>query len=81
MKPAKWRASSITMPMTAGKWPRLAVLEAAIAVATEELGGFLADQVRNGYLDLGMPIEISDEGGKNPAAVNDHEVVRLSSDD
>lgn len=49
---------------------------AAIAVATEELRDFLADQVRHGYLDTDLRIEIR-ERGRCVAAVTFSEAVEL----
>ena len=50
---------------------------AAIAVATEELRDLLADQVRHGYLDTGLRINIRDEQGRSVAAVDLSEAVKL----
>ena len=50
---------------------------AAIAVATEELRDFLADQVRHGYLDADLRIEIRDERGLSVATVKFGDAVKL----
>ena len=52
-------------------------VSAAIAVATEELRDFLADQVRHGYLDADLRIEIRDERGLSVAAVKFGDAVKL----
>ena len=49
----------------------------AIAVATEELRDFLADQVRHGYLDADLRIEIRDERGLSVATVKFGNAVKL----
>lgn len=50
---------------------------AAIAVATAEMRELLADQVRNGYLDLELSIDIADERGRKVATVRRGDAVEL----
>jgi hypothetical protein len=55
----------------------LADLATAITVATNEIRDFLADQVRHGYFDVGLRIEITDDSGQSVATVHGSEVVKL----
>jgi hypothetical protein len=55
----------------------LADLATAITVATNEIRDFLTDQVRHGYFDLGLRIEITDDSGQSVATVDGSEVVKL----
>jgi hypothetical protein len=52
-------------------------METAIAAATDEIRDLLADQVRHGYLDLGLSIEITDASGRKVASVHFNEAVKL----
>ena len=52
-------------------------VSAAVAAATQELLDFLADQVRHGYLDTDLRIEISDAQGGSVATVGFNEAVEL----
>ena len=60
-----------------GRGQELPDVAAAIAVATDEMRKFLADQVRNGYLDLGLKIDIADENGRKVATVCRSDAVKL----
>jgi hypothetical protein len=60
-----------------GKGRELPDRAAAIAAATDEMREFLADQVRSGYLDFELRIEITDDSGRSVATVHGNEVVEL----
>ena len=60
-----------------GRGQELPDVAAAIAVATDEMRKFLADQVRNGYLDLELRIDIVDESGRKVATVCRSDAVKL----
>lgn len=60
-----------------GKGHELPDLAAAIALATDEMRELLADQARNGYIDLGLRIEIADENGQKVATVCRSDAVKL----
>jgi hypothetical protein len=55
----------------------LADLATAVTVATSEIRDFLADQVRHGYFDAGLRIEITDDSGQSVATVHGSEAVKL----
>ena len=50
---------------------------AAIAAATDELRDFLADQVRHGYLDTDLGMEIRDERGRSVATGGVSQAIML----
>lgn len=52
-------------------------LATAITVARDEIRDFLADQVRHGYLDLKLRIDITDETGRRVATVHRSDAVNL----
>jgi len=60
-----------------GNGQELPDVAAAIAMATDEMRELLADQVRNGYLDLGLGIDIVDECGQKVAMVCRSDAVKL----
>lgn len=52
-------------------------LAAAISTATQEIRDFLADQVRHGYLDLNLRVNITDDSGQTVATVCCGDAVRM----
>ena len=58
-------------------WREFAALPAAIEGAKDELREFLADQVRNGYMDRYLTVEICDAEGVPVASVHCTDAVKL----
>jgi hypothetical protein len=52
-------------------------VSAAVSLATGELRDFFADQVRNGYLDTELRIDITDDSGQRVAIVHFSDAVTL----